>query len=172
MVYLHKYLKFYGFVFDLLTNSFITRTPLREIIVIKFFTSSPSLLVQQWWPGRAKDNKSLNGGVSVKPVTSSKPKNKRKFWITKEMSISIVRAALLEIKLKKPWLAARNTAGCFISIQMDHKYPTLNDNSSSLYFIEVWAALPNNTCERWFIGQPSWTSIYKSIVRRETSSIL
>ena len=54
---------------------------------------------------------------------------------------------------------------------MDHKYPNINDNSGSLYFIEVWAALPKSLCKRSFIGQPSWTSVYKSIVRRETSSI-
>ena len=30
IVYLHKYLKSYGFLFDLLTNSFIKRTPLRK----------------------------------------------------------------------------------------------------------------------------------------------
>ena len=61
IVYLHKYLKSYGFLFDLLTNSFIKRTLLRKIIPIKFLTSSLSLLVQRWWPGHAKDNKSLNG---------------------------------------------------------------------------------------------------------------
>ena len=90
-----------------------------------------------------------------------------------EMSISILvqSCSSWNKSKKKPWLAARNTAGCFIPILMDHKYPNINDNSGSLYFIEVWAALPKSLCKRSFIGQPSWTSVYKSIVRRETSSI-